>query len=294
MLFQGWRQYLDLVFPRSCSLCRRPIVGSRSPTLCGHCQQRIKPIAQSCWKCGAPKLSGEQQPEFDRDSSKPKSSKRSCRFCQKQDWDINRVFAYTVYSGSAAHAARLCKDSMHESLARSLSDSIGDWLDQRDDFLPICYDYIIPIPQHWFRRLMFRYHPASVFAMGLAGRFGIPMSESYLKRSRWTTKQGLKTISERRESIRDAFAVSHPKKIEYRSVLLVDDVMTSGGTLADAARALKAAGARQVDAVVFARGISAGKLQASAPPSENRMQKAHVLHSYQSSATAEELRRRLH
>ena len=77
-------------------------------------------------------------------------------------------------------------------------------------------------------------------------------------------------------------------------MLLVDDVMTSGGTLADAARALKAAGARQVDAVVFARGISAGKPQPPSPPNESRMQKAHVLHSYQSSPTAEELRRRLH
>jgi hypoxanthine phosphoribosyltransferase len=69
----------------------------------------------------------------------------------------------------------------------------------------------------------------------------------------------MKTISERRENLLGAFTVPKPNEVRYRSFLLVDDVMTSGATLQEAARALLQAGARRVDAVVFARGINATK-----------------------------------
>jgi phosphoribosylpyrophosphate synthetase len=72
----------------------------------------------------------------------------------------------------------------------------------------------------------------------------------------------MKTISERRENLVGAFEVPKVETVRYRSFLLIDDVMTSGATLQEAARVLRRAGARQVDAVVFARGINASKAPA--------------------------------
>lgn len=269
MFPHGWRKYLDLVFPRSCALCRSPEVDDRMAVLCSDCCQSIPPISEGCWKCGAPRATanamleklelGQFEETVRSVGGKRKSQKKTCKFCEHQDWALNRVFAYTVYTSEAARAIRFCKESTHEPLAKSLGGGICDWLAARDDFLTIYYDYVIPIPQHWFRRLTHRYHPASVFADQIFERMEIPVNPGLLRRKRWTSKQGLKTISERRENIRGAFEVIDTKRIQYRSFLLVDDVMTSGATLADAARALREAGARQVDAVVFARGVSAAK-----------------------------------
>lgn len=269
MFPQGWRKYLDLVFPRACSLCRIPAVDGCEEVLCRECLESMPPIPEGCWKCGAPSSTAsallkkqEHAPHdelFRSTSGKRKSPKKACRFCENQAWDLNRVFAYTIYASEAARATRFCKESTHEPLARALGGLLCDWLDVRDDFLTICYDYVIPIPQHWFRRLTHRYHPASVYADRIHEQLGIPAYPGLLRRKRWTSKQGLKTISERRDNIHGAFEVRDPKRVQYRSFLLVDDVMTSGATLADAARALREAGARQVDAVVFARGVSAAK-----------------------------------
>lgn len=304
MFPHGWRKYLDLVFPRSCALCRSPAVDDRMAVLCSGCSESMPPISQGCWKCGAPNatakamLKKREYSPFEESvnsaTGKKKGQKKTCKFCEHQAWDLNRVFAYTIYASEAARATRFCKDSTHEPLAKALGGVLCDWLAARDDFLTICYDYVIPIPQHWFRRLTHRYHPASVYAEQIVERMGIPVYQGGLRRSRWTSKQGLKTISERRENIRGAFEVTDPKRVRYRSFLLVDDVMTSGATLADAARALREAGARQVDAVVFARGVSASKPVNGVTAPISRVDESYEESRVSSDPTVKYLRHRLH
>ncbi|OWU66013.1 MAG: hypothetical protein CBB60_001745 [Armatimonadetes bacterium Cent15-Ar3] len=87
------------------------------------------------------------------------------------------------------------------------------------------------------------------------------MEDRWLQRSRWTPKQGMKTIAERLENMHRAFETpqKYSKRIQGKRFLLVDDVMTSGATLDQAAWALKQRGAISVDAVVFARGMGAAK-----------------------------------
>lgn len=304
MFLHGWRKYLDLVFPRSCALCRSPEVDDRMAILCSDCCESMPPISQGCWKCGAPSATANamfnkiEHGPFDESvrsvAGKKRSSKKTCKFCEHQAWDLNRVFAYTIYASEAARATRFCKDSTHEALAKALGGVLCDWLAARDDFLTICYDYVIPIPQHWFRRLTHRYHPANVFAEQIEGRMDIPVYLGGLRRSRWTSKQGLKTISERRDNIRGAFEVMDPKRVQYRSFLLVDDVMTSGATLADAARALREAGARKVDAVVFARGVSAAKQINVVNAPISRAEESFGESRGASDTTVKHLRHRLH
>lgn len=156
------------------------------------------------------------------------------------------------------------KESHGEPLTRSIGDLLGQWLQSQEAFKPEDYDAIVPIPQHWIRRLTHRYNQATTLGERVAHCLNMHCSESILRRSRWTQKQGMKTISERRENLLEAFEVPKPQGVRYRSFLLIDDVMTSGATLQEAARALRAAGARRVDAVVFARGVNALKLHGNA------------------------------
>lgn len=242
---QGWRQFLDLLFPRSCLLCRRLVIQERSATLCSRCQEQLVPIDGGCKRCGAP---------LRKDGG--------CAFCKDQRWEFGRAWSFTVYDSVAAKAVRLMKESHCESLTQSIGDLLSQWLMAEETFHPMGYDAIVPIPQHWFRRLARRYNQASTLGERLAKVTGLPVRETLLRRGRWTQKQGMKTISERRENLVGAFEVPKVETVRYRSFLLIDDVMTSGATLQEAARVLRRAGARQVDAVVFARGINASKAAA--------------------------------
>jgi predicted amidophosphoribosyltransferase len=172
---------------------------------------------------------------------------------------------YCVYRDGAVRAARLIKEARYEALARCIGDLLGEWLMTREAFSPIHYDCVIPIPQHWMRRWMHRYNQAEVLAEGVARQIGRPVEPGWLQRMRWSRKQGLQTIEERRQNMVRVFGVRTETGVRGKRVLLVDDVMTSGATLQDATRALRAAGAIGVSAVVFARGVSARGAAGSRP-----------------------------
>lgn len=246
---QGWRQFVDLLFPRSCLLCRRLVIQEPSASLCSRCQEELVPIYGGCKRCGAP---------LRQDGG--------CAFCKDQRWEFGRAWSYTVYDSVAAKAVRLMKESQCESLTQSIGDLLSQWLKGDETFDPTVYDAIVPIPQHWIRRLAQRYNQASTLGERLAKVTGLSVCETLLRRARWTPKQGMKTISERRENLVGAFEVPKVESVRYRSFLLIDDVMTSGATLQEAARVLRRAGARQVDAVVFARGVNASKAPAGIRP----------------------------
>jgi predicted amidophosphoribosyltransferase len=76
-----------------------------------------------------------------------------------------------------------------------------------------------------------------------------------LARIRDTPPQTWQNSTQRRQNVRGAFAVTHPDRIANRSLLLVDDVMTTGATLDECARTLLAAGARKVDVFTLARAV---------------------------------------
>jgi predicted amidophosphoribosyltransferase len=251
---QGWGHWLDLVFPRACALCSTPLVDLGERGLCGGCFGRVDPIDDGCLRCGAPM--GHAGPP----KSKRKRSKGGgCPTCQKKSLSMTRVFAFSVYAGASLRIARKMKETRHEALAEQMGRSVAHWLMQGGRFAVEHYDAMIPIPQHWFRRLATRYNQSEALANGIAACVLLPIEDRWLQRARWTPKQGMKTIVERQENMFRAFQIpeKHAKRVQGKRFLLVDDVMTSGATLDQAAWALKQKGALMVDAVVFARGLGA-------------------------------------
>jgi ComF family protein len=98
------------------------------------------------------------------------------------------------------------------------------------------------------------YNQARLLADALAGELQLPLMRGCLERVRDTGTQTHLTARQRAENVRDAFRVRHPEWVEGRHFLLVDDVMTTGATVNECARALKAAGAGRVLVVTVARG----------------------------------------
>jgi ComF family protein len=104
------------------------------------------------------------------------------------------------------------------------------------------------------RLLLRHFNQSAVLAAELSRRTGVPMQPMLLKRVRWTKSQVGMTRDQRRRNIAGAFAVpGHQRsRIEGRNILLIDDVITTGATANACARALKRAGAAQVDVLALA------------------------------------------
>jgi predicted amidophosphoribosyltransferase len=93
----------------------------------------------------------------------------------------------------------------------------------------------------------------SALARGLSGRLRVPCQPSWLRRIRNTPPQTRQTTAGRKENVRGAFRARPGAPLRGRSLLLVDDVMTTGATAGEAARALVEAGAARVVVAVLAR-----------------------------------------
>lgn len=113
---------------------------------------------------------------------------------------------------------------------------------------------LVPVPLHPFRQWTRRYNQAALLATRVGELWGAEVAAHALVRSRATRRQVGLDAAQRAKNVRGAFAVSDAGRLVLagRRVVLVDDVHTTGATVAAAARALERAGARAVDVLVFA------------------------------------------
>ncbi len=249
MLLHRWyRPYVDLVFPRICMLCSKAIVDRMEESVCGKCLSEITPTESRCLHCSAPLPAA-----YGSIVDVPKK----CFYCERRKWAFRRAYCYTAYAGTAAKAARKIKQQSCEPLAIELGRRIGKWLHSHPPFQESAYDFVVPISQHWIRRVTARYNQAEVLAENVSRELRIPIQRDWLYRTRWTDKQGTKTIAERRTSLLNSFACKPIDEIKKGKFLLVDDIVTSGSTAHEAALALRKAGATRIDVVAFARGVGA-------------------------------------
>jgi ComF family protein len=112
---------------------------------------------------------------------------------------------------------------------------------------------IVPVPLHWRRRWKRGYNQSAALGRGLAVGLGVAFDPRLLRRVRYTPQQIQPTRAARRENVREAFRTRAGTSLGGRTVLLVDDVMTTGSTAAEAAKALRAADAGRVVVAVLAR-----------------------------------------
>lgn len=141
-----------------------------------------------------------------------------------------------------------------------LAGPLGDWLAgvvglRRDTAMMFGVNpLIVPVPLHAARLRERGYNQAALLARRLALASMMPIDETVLVRVRKTNSQ-VETHSraERLENMHEAFQCEHPKRIEGKDIVLVDDVSTTGATLNDCARALRIAGAASIHAIVLAR-----------------------------------------
>jgi len=160
-----------------------------------------------------------------------------------------RSFGY--YTGELGHLVRAFKFHNRRNLVALLVPFlVGTFFDawDRDDF-----DMVIPVPLHPERRRVRGYNQAGLLARSLANHTGIPFDNRVLIRKRSTAPQTGLTDTQRSANVRDAFGCVNPERVAGQRILLIDDVMTTGATVASASGALVRGGALRVSVLTLAR-----------------------------------------
>jgi len=135
-------------------------------------------------------------------------------------------------------------------LASMAAETLAERLEKRSHLPRV--DWIIPIPLHWTRRRQRGFNQSELIAKSLGEQLGLPVSLKALERVRKTLDQIGLSAKERVENMRGAFATGSRIDLSGQTVLLVDDVTTTGATLNEAAKELRNAGCKNVFAAVIA------------------------------------------
>jgi ComF family protein len=161
------------------------------------------------------------------------------------------AFRLGPYEGQLRDAVLRMKALAGEGLADLLGRTFAEC--RGDTLRTARADFVTPVPLHWWRRWTRGYNQSEAVARELAVGLGAEFVPDLLRRVRWTPQQVQPTREARRENVRGAFRVHKGARIAGKTVLLVDDVMTTGSTLGEAARTLVAGGAGRVVVAVLAR-----------------------------------------
>ena len=151
------------------------------------------------------------------------------RFSGRIPLQSGAAFYYFFKGGKTQHLIHQIKYHGKKNIAVSLGRIYGNQLKTSPLFKDI--DLILPVPLHAYKLRQRGYNQSAVFAEGLSQAMGIPWKDHILKRVTYTTTQTKKSKLDRAENVEQVFMVAHPKQIEGKHVLIVDDVLTTGATL---------------------------------------------------------------
>lgn len=180
---------------------------------------------------------------------------RGCAECRLRAMPLQRVVRLGRYAPPLSQWAPAVKSRAWDAMGRALGRELGAQVrDALQGGLVEPVDLVVPVPSHWLRCLARGIRHTEVLSEEIANELGVPMRRALrvaLARRQARSSRGARTRNrERFEPRRGLFGNAPP--LGQRSILLVDDVMTTGGTLGEAAKVLRSLGATRVQAAVCA------------------------------------------
>jgi len=224
-----WKDFIDLIFPRNCPLCKQALFDFE-PCLCTICQGML------------PRANFHLHPFDNELTSKLQGL-----------MPVHRVMAFLRFTkkGKSQALLHLLKYKNKPDLGEELGRLYG--LSLLEKGFAGFWDVLVAVPLHPLKKQRRGYNQSECFARGLSKVLGIPYRE-LLVRKKFTATQTNKSRLERLENVDDVFALNDGQVTQGLRILLLDDILTTGATLSACAQTLLQGGAKHVDLATIAAG----------------------------------------
>jgi ComF family protein len=234
----------SILFPSDCRICHAPLTNIASLPVCEPCLAQIVPLeGPLCHICGEKLFHTTAETE----------DVPLCGICRRVGAHFSRAAAYGAYEGALRDLIHLFK---YKGI-RPAGKVLGSLVNQAVAAMALPDSMIVvPVPLWSGKRTSRGFNQAEAIArtfIDLQTSGSIQLDTSILVRTRETASQTGLTRHQRRANVRGAFAVVKAAKVKGRSILIVDDVMTTGTTAGECARVLRRAGAKEVFVATVAR-----------------------------------------
>ncbi len=240
----------SVFFPSDCRLCDTPLVSVSRLPVCPDCLNSLEPIrTPQCVLCGE-RLAPAQLLIGDA----------HCQACRDFPPEFDRAVSYGAYDAGLRGLIHLLKYGAVLPAAKPLGRLLSQGMEQlrfpSGDLIPV----LVPVPLHSSKRRERRFNQSELIARAALKRLPprFELDCGVLVRQRQTRSQVGLDREARIKNMSGAFRVVTPERVKGRTVIIVDDVMTTGTTVSECARVLKRAGAEKVFAATVARTLKAG------------------------------------
>lgn len=234
--------FKEVVFPIFCKQCGLRLLTEENGYFCPACWEASPRISRPfCTGCGKPH---QQMVGFGAQINFP------CAECrEKPNRYVRRVYGAALFDGAVAEAIKLLKFGDRERLAAPLAELLLDFAEREMD--AAAYDLVIPVPLHKVRERARGFNQSRLIAEHIMPAFPNAALDESLRRIRPTRTQSKLKGRHRQSNVKGAFAVMGDA-CKGRHILLIDDVVTTMGTVTECAAALHRAGAASVDVLTAA------------------------------------------
>ncbi len=242
-MHRTWTALLDFCFPVLCPYCERcETDGASDSLLCPDCQQTVRMHAgRQCQRC-----SSSVGPHVD--------TTHGCVHCREERFAFEAVCSLGPYRETLRSACLRAKMQSGHSISMGLAQQL--WNLRHPEIKTWNPDLVIPVPHRWWEQVRRPHISPSTLAETLASKAGIPARFDLLSKIKHTEKQALLSVTKRKANLRGAFGIGGRATLGGATVLLVDDILTTGTTAHECAKILKQAGASRVFVAVFARAAA--------------------------------------
>jgi len=229
-----WEKGLDLIFPARCPVCDKAVAFPE--LICPGCREKFQAVeAPRCLKCG--KHIRDEREEY-------------CKGC--------RLAVHKFEQGRGLYAYQSVAESMYrfkyagrreyaryygEQIVEKLGRTIRGWAP----------DALVPVPIHAARKRERGYNQAEALAKEIGSRMGIPVEKRLIKRVKKTLPQKLLDDRQRQNNLKRAFKIDR-NDVKLKTVIIIDDIYTTGSTIDACAAVLKAAGVEKIYFIAVAVG----------------------------------------
>lgn len=235
------RHLVDFVYPPVCQVCRKGFVtDDENIWLCNDCRSKLQPIPSPyCPIC----------------RNQMSDSAHKCKQCRREGY-LSWQYSLGIYDEILSHLIKACKYSDKPGIARMLGRLLAEELRKFQHIDRI--EIVCAVPMHRRKESKRGFNQTEVMAESVSEELGKEHVPGLLYQNRRNQDQIGLTVQQRYRNVRGVFSVADVDLVRGRSVLIIDDVTTSGATLNSVAHLLSDGGASMVAAATAAMALEEG------------------------------------